>query len=33
VRAVLDDDGLEAWPAEPGDPVTPDSDPVNPPPD
>jgi hypothetical protein len=32
VRALLDEDGLEAWPAEPGDPVTPDSDPVNPPP-
>ena len=33
VAAVLDDDALEAWPAEPGDPVTPDSDPVNPPPE
>lgn len=33
VRAVLDDDGLDAWPAEPGDAVTPDSDRVNPPPD
>jgi hypothetical protein len=33
VAAVLDTDGVEAWPAEPDDPVTPDSDPVNPPPD
>jgi hypothetical protein len=33
VAALLEDDGLEAWPAEPDDPVTPDSDPVNPPPD
>jgi hypothetical protein len=32
IEAVLADDGLEAWPAEPGDPVTPDSDVVNPPP-
>jgi hypothetical protein len=32
VAAVLDADGIDAWPAEPGDPVTPDSDPVNPPP-
>ena len=30
VHAVLNADGLEAWPAEPGNPVTPDSDPVNP---
>jgi hypothetical protein len=33
MAAVLDDVGLEAWPAEPDDPVTPGSDPVNPPPD
>ena len=33
VAAVLEADGVEAWPAEPGDPVAPDSDPVNPPPD
>src|SRR4051812_28603771 len=33
VAAVLSGDGLEAWPARPGDPVTPDSDPVNPPPE
>ena len=33
VAALLDADGIEAWPAEPDDPVTPDSDPVNPPPD
>jgi hypothetical protein len=32
VAAVLDDEAIEAWPAEPGDPVTPDSDRVNPPP-
>jgi hypothetical protein len=33
VAAVLDDEGIEAWPADPADPVTPDSDPVNPPPE
>jgi len=33
VAGLLDADGIEAWPAEPDDPVTPDSDPVNPPPD
>jgi hypothetical protein len=33
VAAVLSADGLEAWPALPEDPVTPDSDAVNPPPD
>lgn len=33
VADVLAADGIEAWPAEPADPVTPDSDPVNPPPD
>jgi hypothetical protein len=33
VAALLADDRLEAWPAEPDDPVTPDSDPVNPPPE
>ncbi|WP_448626706.1 hypothetical protein [Geodermatophilus sp. URMC 64] len=33
VEALLDTDGVEAWPAEPDDPVTPDSDPVNPPPE
>jgi hypothetical protein len=33
IADVLAADGVEAWPAEPGDPVTPDSDPVNPPPD
>jgi len=33
VAAVLADDGLEAWPAGPGDPVLPTSDVVNPPPD
>ena len=32
VAAVLDADGIEAWPADPGDPVTPDRDPVTPPP-
>jgi hypothetical protein len=32
VADVLATDGLEAWPAEPGDPVAPGSDPVNPPP-
>ncbi|MGY1806709.1 hypothetical protein ACI8AF_05015 [Blastococcus sp. SYSU D00669] len=33
VAAVLAADGLDAWPAEPDDPVSPDSDPVNPPPE
>jgi hypothetical protein len=33
VAAVLETHGLEAWPAEPADPVAPDSDPVNPQPD
>jgi hypothetical protein len=33
VAALVHADGIEAWPAEPDDPVTPDSDPVNPPPD
>lgn len=33
VADLLATEGIEAWPAEPGDPVTPDSDPVNPPPD
>lgn len=33
VADVLAAAGIEAWPAEPADPVTPDSDPVNPPPD
>jgi hypothetical protein len=33
VAALLAADGLEACPAEPTDPVTPDSDAVNPPPD
>jgi hypothetical protein len=33
VAAVLAEDGLEAWPAEPGDLVRPDSDTINPPPD
>ncbi|MGY1602873.1 hypothetical protein [Geodermatophilus sp. SYSU D00815] len=33
VGAVLAADGVDAWPAEPGDPVSPGSDPVNPPPD
>jgi hypothetical protein len=33
VAAVLSGGGLEAWPARPEDPVTPDSDPVNPPPE
>lgn len=33
VADVLAAEGIEAWPAEPADPVTPDSDPVNPPPD
>jgi hypothetical protein len=33
VAEVLAADGIEAWPAEPADPVAPDSDPVNPPPD
>jgi hypothetical protein len=32
MAAVLSAEGIEAWPADPGDPVTPDSDPVNPPP-
>src|SRR3954452_13398231 len=32
VAAVLAEEGIDAWPAGPGDPVTPDSDPVNPPP-
>lgn len=33
IAAVLSAEGIDAWPAEPADPVTPDSDPVNPPPD
>jgi hypothetical protein len=33
VADVLAAAGLDAWPAEPTDPVTPDSDPVNPPPE
>jgi hypothetical protein len=33
VADVLADDGLDAWPAEPADPVRPGSDPVNPPPE
>jgi len=33
IADVLADRGIEAWPAEPADPVTPDSDPLNPPPD
>jgi hypothetical protein len=33
VAAVLAAEGVEGWPAEPGDRVTPDSDLVNPPPD
>jgi hypothetical protein len=33
VADVLAAEGIDAWPAEPPDRVTPDSDPVNPPPD
>jgi hypothetical protein len=33
VADLLAADGIEGWPAEPGDPVTPDSDPVNPAPE
>jgi hypothetical protein len=32
VADVLVEEGIDAWPAQPTDPVTPDSDPVNPPP-